>query len=112
MTSTAQRHRSAPASWGDWPPTQERIAAAVALAEPKVRAVIARIYGPDAEVRVNIATPGDVDLSYVDNGHRGPSSESAVAGEIQVVGKATKWVIHWNPATEHGRAVKSFDYRV
>jgi hypothetical protein len=106
------RLRSAPASWGDWPPTQERIAAAVARAEPKVRAVIDRLFGPDAEVRVIVATPAELDKSYAPGTAYSPASESAVAGEIRVVGKATKWLIHWNPATDHGIARRMSDYRV
>ena len=112
MAHTPQRFRSAPASWGEWPPTQDRIAAAVSRAEPKVRTAIARIFGPDVQVRVIVATPADVDLCYAPGTPTTPASESAVAGEILVVGKATKWLIHWNPATGGGTARKVFDYRV
>jgi hypothetical protein len=105
-------HRSAPASWGDWPPSQERITAAVTRAEPKVRAEIARLFGPDTEVRVIVRTPQEIDLQYAPGTSHSPASETAPAGEIHAVGRKTKWLVDWNPATDGGTARKMTDYRV
>jgi hypothetical protein len=107
------RPRSAPASWGDWPPTQERIAAVVARAEPGVRAAIARLWPEEAvEVRVIVRTPVEIDLQYAPGTRHSPASEYATAGEIVAVGKRTKWVIFWRPNDDTGTAQRQADYRV
>jgi hypothetical protein len=80
------RPRTAPAGWGAWPPTQEQIAAAVAKAEPAVRAIIARLFGPNAAVKVIVRTPGEIDLHYQPGTRFSTASEFATAGEFHAVG--------------------------
>jgi hypothetical protein len=76
-------------------------------------AEIARQFGPGQKLRVVVSTPAEVDLTYAPGTRHSPASTTAPAGEIHVVGKRTKWVVHWFPDRgDRGFARRVSDSRV
>lgn len=99
MTAEAMALRSAPASWGPWPPEQARFddAARRALAAVE-RLVAARDLDDDPVIELWMHAPDDFATVQF-----APSCETVTIGSMLVPALGLGWMLVWNPATGVGR---------
>lgn len=103
-----ERQRTAPTSWGPWPPSQERINVVFERAVRKLAEAIEARGAPERIILM--AQPkGPIEL---DSHFTGRESE-VVIGHIRGIGAHKGWTVYWNPARDKGRleAIGYFDWQ-
>lgn len=99
------RQRSAPESWGEWPPPEWRVRQ---IAERAARRLGEELAAGDTR-HVLLVVPEEA--STLDRQY-GPSSQFATIGRVLVIGGHQAWIIHWNPATDEGVVRRTLDAKV
>ncbi len=91
------RSRTAPESWGYWPPQQERITAVIERAARKLLPDVERLnLAPAVILLAKPKTPGELDCFFP------PGTNEVCAGYILALNHHRKWLVYWEPERDAG----------
>jgi hypothetical protein len=98
MATNSVFPRTAPESWGEWPPEQARFDEAARRALAAARRIAAHLAPDEPVIEVWMNEPGDFASTFF-----GPETDSVVIGAVLIPALRRGWAIDWEPATGAGK---------
>lgn len=98
--------RTAPLSWGDWPPARARVDAVINRALMTIAELVTRQY-PERDVELEL-----VDVDYVNDHWFPAAAESVQVCTVLGVGCGQCWMVYWQPDTDEEVLRRGVNWRV